>query len=193
MQVLSLLLLRFSVPRTPLIPPRDATCAAEYLACSLLFHQQHDGVARESLLDYAFAALQVLVDEACVELVPQIRPTVAAPAPASAPAPAPAPAPMPIRPASGARQPGVKLPLISPYIRSGLRKIPQSASVAVPAGRASKVSAGICVNVVGMDDGRFKPTKLGMAIFRSSLGPAEGLMVYRDLSGAIIIVADPPM
>lgn len=40
-------------------------------------------------------------------------------------------------------------------------------------------------------NGRLVPTKLGMAIFRSSLGPAEGLMVYRDLSGAVVVQCSP--
>ena len=31
------------------------------------------------------------------------------------------------------------------------------------------------------------PTKLGMAIFRSSMPPGDGLMVYRDLSGNLLI------
>lgn len=51
-----------------------------------------------------------------------------------------------------------------------------------------------CAEGVVVDiNGRLVPTKLGMAIFRSSLGPAEGLLVYRDLSGAVVVQCSPVM
>lgn len=166
--------------------------AADYLGCSLLFHQhqqqQCDGINAddgcENLLDHAFAALQLLVDEACIELVPQKRPTTAVTATAAAV----------LRPLIAARktQLGAKQPLISPYSNfpSGLRRGQPSEGVAtVSVARVSTVQpVGSCAEGVGVDNnGRLMPTKLGMAIFRSSLGPAEGLMVYRDLSGAIVV------
>lgn len=38
---------------------------------------------------------------------------------------------------------------------------------------------------------KIAPTKLGLAIFRSSMMPGDGLVVYRDLSGESAIVVEP--
>lgn len=51
--------------------------------------------------------------------------------------------------------------------------------VAVPGGRVSGVGGGD----EDRGSGFLTPTKLGLAIFRSSMAPGDGLAVYRDLSG----------
>lgn len=195
-----------------------------------MYQQQPDAEAREELHDYAWAALQLLIEEGCVELVrppsppTDKRPTTFTTAASTAAAAATTTAaaaemntvgsggstrgavavvhgldslPQPPLPASKrqkvvhAQHQGVQTPLV----RAGV-----DTAAAVPCGGQDRGfqgsrgagggdgdggggDRGAGGENVGGDDRLLMPTKLGMAIFRSSMPPGDGLMVYRDLSG----------
>lgn len=186
-----------------------------------MYHQQPDARARDELHDHAWAALQLLIDEGCVELVRQPRsPTDKRVVPSTNPAtPATAEAKTaggggsargavavghghgsllePPLPASKRQKvaPGQQEGAHTPRVRAGV-------GTAIPVARGGQDkgfeelrSAGgdgdnrggggpaAGHGGVGEDDRLLMPTKLGMAIFRSSMPPGDGLMVYRDLSG----------
>ncbi|CAM9111170.1 unnamed protein product [Pylaiella littoralis] len=207
------------------------------LDSTLVYQQQDDEAGREKLRDYAWAALQLLVDEGCVELVRPPPPlsdkrvtaaaatptstvtttTTATTATATATATAtnapggggnplggvaaalahgqtllPVPPPPPAKRQKGcvSRQQGAQ----TPPVTVGNAAAAAAAATAVSCGgrgRGIEQSGKVIGGGGGVggesseEDGRvLMPTKLGMAIFRSSMPPGDGLTVYRDLSGA---------
>lgn len=138
---------------------------AEFLSCLLIFYQQPDEAGREAIHDYAWAAVQLLIDEGCVELVapPTTREweTKVARGKRRVAAHPPPPAKRP-KPQQGTPLGGDVVPSVGRV--SGHTEIDHGA------GKAERWLV---------------PTKLGLAIFRSSMSPADGLVVYRDLSGRV--------
>lgn len=138
---------------------------AELLSCLLIYYQQPDGAGRDGIHDYAWAAVQLLIDEGCVALV--------------------APPTTGEREAAVTRgKRGVAAYLPPPSKRSK----PQEGAtleghVAPSVGRVSTPAGGD--RSTGEAEKWLVPTKLGLAIFRSSMSPGDGLTVYRDLSGEV--------
>ncbi|CAM9228744.1 unnamed protein product, partial [Hapterophycus canaliculatus] len=196
---------------------------------TLVYHQRHDEAAGEELYDYAWAALQLLVDEGCVELVgppsPRVENRVKTTAAATAAggidvpegggggggrgdrrrvdhkravetassrlAPSQLTAKRPkcaIRPPQGAQAPPVRA---ASAAATAVTIVPAAAShehqgtslqeFGSGGGGGDEGSGG---GVGAKDDRLLVPTKLGLAIFRSSMPPGDGLTVYRDLSEA---------
>lgn len=190
----------------------------------MIFQQQPDAQAREELHDYAFAALQLLIEKGCVDLARPPSPptnkriaTTAAAATSAAETTAaggggsPRGAgegvhgnktslPKPPLPASKrqkvvpAQQQGAQTPLVKTGMGTGA-PVPSTGQERVfhevrsagggrggGGGDGDRAAGG---GRRGADDWLLMPTKLGMAIFRSSMPPGDGLMVYRDLSGDV--------
>lgn len=143
------------------LPP----CPAEFLSCLLIFYQQPDEAGREVIHDYAWAAIQLLIDEGCVTLVAS--------------------------PATREREAAVarKKRGVAAYLPPSAKRLkPQQGA---PLGGDVVPSVGRFSTSTGSDHGAGEaerglvPTKLGLAIFRSSMSPGDGLAVYRDLSGRV--------
>lgn len=228
-----------SVPQPPFSPPRCSSprspcvvlsssspfgppaALATLLECTLVYQQLPDAEARENLHDYAWAALELLIEEGCVELVRPPSPptnkrlvistTAAAAAETRTAAGAgstrgavavvhgQASVPEPLLPASK-RQKVVAIQ--QQGAQTLLVRVGVGTAVAVPCGGPDKGFQGFrsagggggggdgggdCRGAGdgsgGGDDRLLVPTKLGVAIFRSSMPPGDGLMIYRDLSG----------
>lgn len=136
---------------------------AEFLSCLLVFYQQPDEASREVIHDYAWAAVHLLIDEGCVELV---APPTATERDANFP--------------RGKR--GVAAHLPPPAKRPKPRQgAPLGGDVVPSVSRVSTSTGGD--HGAGEAERWLVPTKLGLAIFRSSMSPGDGLAVYRDLSG----------
>ncbi|CAM9666820.1 unnamed protein product [Scytosiphon promiscuus] len=196
---------------------------------TLVFHQRPDEAAGEKLHDYAWAALQLLIDEGCVELVrrPFLPVETRAARTATAATSGVVVAPPEARRGGGGEGeradhkreveaasslpapslPAAKRPKYVVRDQGGRQASPgrtasdaTAAAVTIaPAGaphghqylslKESRGSGGggsssAVASAAAKDDGLVVPTKLGLAIFRSSMPPGEGLTVYRDLSEA---------
>lgn len=198
---------------------------ATLLECTLIYQQQPDDEAREELHDYAWAALQLLVEEGCVELVRPPSPPTNKMLAASTTAAAETDTvegtgstrgagavvhrqeeslPELAVPASkrqkvvGAQHQGVQalpvrvaagttVPLPSRGRDRGLQEVKSAGGGGGGGGGCGGSGGGGARDAGGgsrgEDDWLLVPTKLGMAIFRSSMPPGDGLMVYRGLSG----------
>lgn len=264
--------------RVPAHPIRAT--AGEYVACTLLWCQQPDDDARESLLDHAWAAVHLLRNEDCIQIESPPRPTrlhgiattmtVTASTIAEAYAVASKPtlvASSRVSTSMATTAVGSTSTIKNPYrsmlaVIAGGKKITTAAGTQAPALAAAEAAAaaapraaaaaetapkGIFANASSSDRqrrreetlggvlhgvgvggargalsgrgdpaamafhhtvsrnapqlpgqkanggagggaggegaGRLSPTKLGLAIFRSSMAPGDGLVVFRELSG----------
>ena len=128
---------------------------AEFLSCLLIFYQQPDEAGREVIHDYAWAAVQLLIDEGCVELV--------------------APPTAREREAAVTREKrGVAAHLPPPAKRPKPREKAPLGDEVAPTVRRVSTSTG-SDHSAGEAERWLVPTKLGLAIFRSSMSPGDGL------------------
>lgn len=202
------------------------------LKCTLIFHQQPDEAARDRLHDYAWAAMQLLIDEGCVELIQPPTPAVAKPTATATKATASASlvaattstsggaggggkgggskrvadaathathAPAAYVPAKRSKpivvgqQLGAQSPPFAVHNNTAAAARARRATAAMSCGaqdgdfrkepRSGDLGSASGVEEAVIDDRLLVPTKLGLAIFRSSMPPGDGLMIYRDLSG----------
>lgn len=191
--------------------------SATLLNSTLVYQQQNDEADREELHNYAWAALQLLIEEGCVELVRSPPPLADKRVTATSTATATATA---ANVPGGGGNPRGKVAaaaihgqayLPAPPLRSAKRQKGYVAqqqgaqTLLVTNGRTAVAAAAVSCGGRGggvqesgsvggggvggetpEEDGRVLiPTKLGMAIFRSSMPPGDGLTVYRDLSGRV--------